>query len=69
MDKREKKKLLCWYDELSDDDDNIESEHDPFSDGGDFSGETQDSSNEKNADNNLQENQSSIENGIDDDLI
>ncbi|KAG5892511.1 hypothetical protein JTB14_034509 [Gonioctena quinquepunctata] len=87
MDKREKKKLLHWYDELSYDDDNIESEHDPFSQqDGYFSGdydyapdeptpseedndevifsvtetdsETQDSSEEENADNNLQENQS-----------
>ncbi|KAG5899280.1 hypothetical protein JTB14_012281 [Gonioctena quinquepunctata] len=37
MDKQEEKKLLRWYDdELSDDDDNIESEHDPFSGDSDY---------------------------------
>ncbi|KAG5894629.1 hypothetical protein JTB14_026160 [Gonioctena quinquepunctata] len=34
MDKWEEEKLLCWYD------DNIESEHDPFSDDGEFSGDS-----------------------------
>ncbi|KAG5890015.1 hypothetical protein JTB14_012637 [Gonioctena quinquepunctata] len=39
MDKREEEKLLRWFEELSDDD-NIESEHDPFSDDGKFSGDS-----------------------------